>query len=59
MANDNKQRYSLQFEPRLGADAKDAAQSLVEELTQDSAEGTWWVRANQGHSLEVRVVGTL
>jgi 2'-phosphotransferase len=34
---DAKQRYTLLFEP----------------MAEESAQGVWWIRANQGHSITV------
>jgi len=43
--SNDKQRYQMLFEP------KELVQSGDTEL--EPTEGTWWIRANQGHSLKV------
>lgn len=45
----DKQRYKLIFEPNVPPSSDDAATQLA----QTEAEGTWLIRANQGHSLQV------
>ncbi|EJU03669.1 phosphotransferase KptA/Tpt1 [Dacryopinax primogenitus] len=43
--SNDKQRYQLLFEPKTPVEPGETERS--------STEGTWWIRANQGHSLKV------
>jgi len=42
----DKQRYQLMFEPSTPAEQGDTT-------IQTTSDGTWWIRANQGHTLRV------
>jgi RNA:NAD 2'-phosphotransferase (TPT1/KptA family) len=48
--NNNKQRFTLINEPELIG----TVSGTLEVGTSASTAGTWWIRANQGHSINVR-----
>ncbi|KAG8923431.1 hypothetical protein FRC01_012767 [Tulasnella sp. 417] len=63
VASNDKQRFTLLFEPEgTGRDPEQQAtastttttiESISEPSSSGSINGTWWIRANQGHSLKV------
>lgn len=61
VANNDKQRFTLMFEPAGVQDAEQATTAAIQNVTEPSLatsnlgsnNGTWWIRANQGHSLKV------
>ncbi|KAG9001210.1 hypothetical protein FRB90_011656 [Tulasnella sp. 427] len=60
VADNDKQRFTLLFEPDGVQDAEEATSTTIQSVSEPSASlnsppssGTWWIRANQGHSLQV------
>lgn len=62
VANNDKQRFTLLFEPEAGQDPEQATATTIQNVSEPSSSsagsslgnnGTWWIRANQGHSLKV------
>lgn len=49
----DKQRYKLLYEPNTTSDLSGAVDAVVNEPPPDNSNGTWWIRANQGHTLAV------
>jgi len=52
VATNDKQRFTLTFEPADSQDGQPSCTDVIVEPQEDS-DGTWWIRANQGHSIEV------
>ena len=57
MRTDEKQRYTLRFEPlsvaALALKEGEEAISAEASASPEAQAGTWWIRANQGHSMHV------
>lgn len=62
VANNDKQRFTLLFEPEGCQDPEQATAATIQSVSEPSSSsagsslgtnGTWWIRANQGHSLKV------
>lgn len=51
VAENDKQRYQLVLEPNTGITATAFDDDVL--VTNNNATGTWWIRANQGHTLKV------
>lgn len=57
--NDRKTRYTLFYassSSSSGSVAPDAPAPALQEAETSDASGEWWIRANQGHSLEMDAI---